>query len=279
MGLPTIPLSDLYHAAGEYIRRRGGRVEVRVSVDSVQPAAETVTLGSGARQITADFAVLALPFQALPPLLPQTAPGEALRDLVGHFTTSPITGVHFWFDRQVTDLDHAVLLDRTIQWMFHKSSFQSPGSSLQNAAAMPTGDQQPEPKNSYIELVVSSSKSLVDVGRNEILELALRELGEFFPAVREARVLKSTVIKEVHATYAPLPGMDRYRPDQATGWPRVFLAGDWTRTGWPATMEGAVRSGYLAAEALSAKQGSAQKFLVPDLPPRGLMRFFAASSG
>ena len=262
MGLPTIPLSDLYGAAGDYIRARGGIVELRTAADSFRPGPEQVILSCGGKDMTADFAVFALPFQALAPILPSTATGEELRDRIRHFGTSPITGIHFWFDRPITDLDHAVLLDRTIQWMFHKSSFQSPAS------------QKPETGNSYMELVVSSSKSLVDMGRNEILDLALRELAEFFPEVRNAKVLKSTVIKEVHATYAPLPGTDAFRPGNGTGWPRVFLAGDWTQTGWPATMEGAVRSGHLAAEALTGAQENPRKFLVPDLPARGLMRLF-----
>jgi len=85
--------------------------------------------------------------------------------------------------------------------------------------------------------------------------------------------VKATVIKEVHATYSPAPGVDRHRPPAVTAWPRVFLAGDWTSTGWPATMEGAVRSGYMAAEALARAAGvRGTRFLVPDLRARGLMR-------
>ncbi len=94
-----------------------------------------------------------------------------------------------------------------------------------------------------------------------------------FPAVREAKLTKATVVKEIHATFSPAPGSDAFRPSHTTPWPRLFLAGDWTATGWPATMEGAVRSGYGAAEALRA----GQKFLVPDLPAKGLMRFFERS--
>ena len=98
---------------------------------------------------------------------------------------------------------------------------------------------------------------------------------EFFPSAREAKLLKSTVIKEVHATYSPRPGIDEQRPKSETAWPRVFLAGDWIATGWPATMEGAVRSGYLSAEALARFAGTKNpNFLVPDLPARGLMRLF-----
>ena len=188
-----------------------------------------------------------------------------MRQQLEQFESSPITGIHFWFDRRITELDHAVLLDRTIQWMFHKSSFQSSHSSG-------NWELRTENSGSYIELVVSSSKSLVDKSRQEIEYLALRELAEFFPAVRNARVLKSTVIKEVYATYSPRPGLDRYRPKARSPWPRLFLAGDWVATGWPATMEGAVRSGYQAAEALAGAAGVKTRCLVPDLPAKGLMR-------
>jgi uncharacterized protein with NAD-binding domain and iron-sulfur cluster len=105
--------------------------------------------------------------------------------------------------------------------------------------------------------------------------MAVKEAHEFFPGARAAKLLKSTVIKEIHATYSPRPGIDQYRPRPETAWPRVFLAGDLAATGWPATMEGAVRSGYLAAEALARfADGKSASFLVPDLPARGLMRMF-----
>jgi zeta-carotene desaturase len=115
---------------------------------------------------------------------------------------------------------------------------------------------------------------LVEKSKPEIVELAMQELKEFFPAAREAQLLKSTVIKEVNATYSPRPGMDQYRPKPQTQWPALFLAGDWTATGWPATMEGAVRSGYLAAEALARSAGKSANFLVDDLAPGGLMKLF-----
>ncbi len=83
------------------------------------------------------------------------------------------------------------------------------------------------------------------------------------------------MIKEVNATYSPRPGIDAHRPTPVTPWPRVFLAGDWTATGWPATMEGAVRSGYLAAEALADASGTkGTRFLSPDMPASGFMRLF-----
>lgn len=251
MGIPAIPLSDLYSAAGDYIRQRGGEVNLRASIETFKSGNHGVTLCVGGREVSAEFAILAAPFNVIGNLLPSDETTRPLRNQLAQFESSPITGIHLWFDRQITDLEHAVLLDRTIQWIFHKSK-------LLNR----TGD------GSYIELVVSSSKSLVELGRQEIIDLAVRELADFFPIVNRAKLTKATVIKEVHATYSPKPGVDKYRPSQTSPWPRVFLAGDWTQTNWPATMEGAVRSGYLAAEAVAGK-----RFLVPDLPATGLMKF------
>jgi squalene-associated FAD-dependent desaturase len=263
IGLPGVPLSELYSSAVDYIRSRGGQVLLRSVVAGISPGADGVRItASTPSQPTEaqdfDNAVLAVPFQTVASLLPQGAEAEPLKAKLRHFVPSPITGIHLWFDREITPLPHAVLLDRTIQWMFQKSKFQQ--------------DRYREGTGSYVELVVSSSKSLVQKSREEILELAQRELAEFFPAVNEAKVLKAAVIKEVYATYSIAPGLDPYRPAASTAWPRLFLAGDWTRTEWPATMEGAVRSGYLAAEAITAAGGQPQRFLVPDLPAKGLMK-------
>ncbi|MGE5206511.1 MAG: hydroxysqualene dehydroxylase HpnE [Chlamydiota bacterium] len=262
MGVPTVPLTELYSAAGEYIRQRGGEVQLRTPVETFSAEGDKVRLWVSGQEVTCDFAVLALPFNAIGAVLPPGDDSEPLRRTAEQLQSSPITGIHLWFDRQITDLEHAVLLDRTIQWMFHKSKLLG---------------RPAEGGGSYLELVVSSSKGLVEKSRNEIVDLAVRELGEFFPQARQAKLVKATVIKEVHATYSPCPGVDQHRPPAVTAWPRVFLAGDWTATGWPATMEGAVRGGYLAAEALSRAAGlRGSRFLVPDLPARGFMRLFTS---
>ena len=263
MGVPTIPLTDLYNRAGDYICARNGEIRFRTALESFSPAPSQVTIRTSEREETFDHLILALPFENLDRVLPQTPDAAALRENLTHFEHSPITGIHLWFDRQITDLDHAVLLNRTIQWLFHKSRLLATRASAT------------ESEGSYIELVVSSSKNLIDKSRAEIVELALKEVREFFPAARAASLVKSTVIKEVHATYSPRPGIDAHRPHQSTAWPRVFLAGDFTATGWPATMEGAVRSGYLAAEALMKMSGLKNvKVLVPDLAASGFMRLF-----
>jgi squalene-associated FAD-dependent desaturase len=260
MGVPTVPLTELYGAAGDYIRARGGEIRFRAGVESFAPGDGAVTFAANGETLSFDFFVLAVPFDGAARLLPQSAEAASLTAKLERFTTSPITGIHLWFDREISDLDHAVLLDRTIQWMFHKSRLI---------------EARDKGSGSYVELVVSCSRSLVEKTRAEIVEMAVRELQEFFPEARAATLVKSTVIKEVNATYSPGPGMDQYRPGAATAWPRVFLAGDWTATGWPATMEGAVRSGYLAAEAITRAAEGNGKFLVPDLPAAGLMKLFS----
>ena len=263
IGVPAVPLSDLYGKCADYIRARGGELLLRTSVDGVRegPGGGWVVSAAGVDH-PVDAVVVALSFGGMQRLLPQM-PAGAVRDgldaKLKHFEFSPITGIHLWFDREVTELEHAVLLDTTIQWMFQKSKIQP---------------QRHGGSGSYLELVVSASQSLVNMQRQEIIDLAMQELAMFFPRAKEATLEKAAVVKEVHATFSCVPGLDAFRPQTQTDWPGIFLAGDWTATNWPATMEGAVRSGYFAAEAVTRAAGDAKRFLVPDLAPQGLMRLF-----
>jgi squalene-associated FAD-dependent desaturase len=269
MGLPTVPLTELYEAAGDYIRERGGNIRLRAGVESFKQKSDGIEVIANGENQDFDYLALATPFDVVARMLPANRDAAALAEKLARFTTSPITGIHLWFDREISELDHAVLLDRTIQWMFHKSriiEFRSQKGQAPNDGENGHG--------SYVELVVSCSRSLVEKSKGDIVDLALNELKEFIPRARDAKLQKSTVIKEVHATYSPGPGVDEFRPRAETAWPCVFLTGDYTATGWPATMEGAVRSGYLAAEALTRAAGKNERFLVPDLPPAGFMKFF-----
>ena len=230
MGIPSVPLRELYD---EEALSRLARLHPRAGVTAIHRAEGRVVdiqTAEGAAQ--ADYYVSALPFEKLQPLLPEL-PVEWSR-----FEHSPITGIHLWFDRPITHLPHATLLDRTIQWMFNKQGGR------------------------YLQLVVSASRSLVNASRQEVIDLGVRELADFFPAVREARLEKAQVIKEIRATFSARPGLESVRPQAVTVLANLFLAGDWTRSGWPATMEGAVRSGYLAAEAVCAAAGRPARFLL-----------------
>jgi len=205
--------------------------------------------------------VLALPFEAmgkLAPGMPRAEGAEALAAQIERHEHGPICSVHLWFDREITELEHAVLLDREIHWMYNKSRLQ-PGR---------------KGKGSYLELVVSASHRFAALSREEAIELAVREVAEFFPAVAEAKLEKAALIKEVRATFCVPPGIDQFRPDaKSSPWPNCALAGDWIATGWPSTMESAARSGHLAAEAVCAAMGEPRRILNEDLKPRGLMRW------
>src|SRR6185312_15782169 len=222
MGVPSVPLTELYNAARDYITNHGGSVRLRNGVQSFLPTGKGARLRVQDVEEEFDYAILAVPFDSLAKLLPDSPESRELEEKLSHFETAPITGVHLWFDRQITDLPHAVLLDRTIQWMFHKSMLlektSAPTSNHENGA------RESEGRQSYVELVVSSSKSLIAKSRQEIIDLALSELREFFPVARQAALLKATVIKEVNATFSPKPGIDRYRPSAAGPWPHIFLA-------------------------------------------------------
>jgi len=204
--------------------------------------------------------VLALPFEAMAKLLPQmpqAAGANALVSQLERLEHWPICSVHLWFDREITTLDHAVLLDREIHWMYNKGRLQ-PGRKL---------------KGSYLELVVSASRSFAALPREQAIAQALSELAEFFPAVTSATLEKAALVKEMRATFGVPPGIDAARPTAVSPWHHCFLAGDWTATGWPSTMESAARSGHLAAEAVCKSIGEPRTILDPDLKPCGLMRF------
>ena len=121
MGMPTVPLTELYGAAGDYIRARGGEIQFRAGVESFRAEGSRGKCDANGQEQEFDYLVLAVPFDVLARMLPETQSAAPLAAVLGQFTTSPITGIHLWFDREISDLDHAVLLDRTIQWMFHKS--------------------------------------------------------------------------------------------------------------------------------------------------------------
>jgi zeta-carotene desaturase len=262
LGIPAVPLSELYGAATNLLVSRGGKIHLRSGVDSIAAdGAGKWIVRSATGDFSSDAVVLALPFeqsQGLIAGLPEVAGKQLLEHDLGQFVHAPYTTVHFWFDRQITDLHHAALLDTTIQWIFHKSSIRS----------------YPVEQGSYVELVIAASNSQLKMERSAILESAMAELATFFPEVKRARLVKSGILKEARATFSVVPGLDKLRPRAASPWPGIYLAGDWTSTGWPATMEGAARSGYLAAEAVVLSHGASQRFLQPDLAAAGMMKLF-----
>jgi squalene-associated FAD-dependent desaturase len=271
IGVPLLPLSQMYAGAAAYVQSRGGQLELRTSITALQQVEKgwrlAVETPQGHVEQEFDDVVVALPFEAalrLVPSLPDDAARAALTADLASFEHVPLVGIHLWFDREITALPHAVLLDTTIQWMYQGSRSQHGASLEQQVPGQGQGN--------HLELVVSVARKLVPMSQAEIVELAVQELRLFFPEAAQARLVKAVVTKEIRATFAVTPGQDARRPGARTAWKGLYLAGDWTDTGWPATMEGAARSGFLAAEAVT---GGTERFLVSDLPARGLMRWFS----
>src|ERR1019366_5700867 len=266
IGIPTVPLADLYDGCRNNLISRGGEVRLRATIRGLEIAGGAITgvaFESG-EVLHADYYVAAVPQDVVLEVLPvEVTAKQPVFENLKQLKTSPITGVHFCFDRIVMDEPFLTLVDTTTQWIFNKNLLYGGDSS---------GGQ-------YLQLVISASYDLVQKSRQEIIDLCLEEVRRAIPAAREARLMKSTVIKETAATFSPEPGCDRWRSGAASPIKRLFLAGDWTATGWPATMEGAVRSGYLAAEAVTAADERHQSFLKADLPVEGISKLFAGRSG
>ncbi|HLZ92919.1 MAG TPA: hydroxysqualene dehydroxylase HpnE [Candidatus Acidoferrum sp.] len=267
MGVPTVPLAELYDGCRVAIEQKGGEVNLRAPARRLHLENGVVTAVhfDAGREERADAFVLAVPHTAVADLLPDGLKRNASFRNLAMLKCAPITGVHLWFDRQVMSEPFVTLLDTTTQWIFNKTALYG---SL-------SGGAKNSPQGQYLQLVVSASYNLLQKPRQEIIDLCLKEVRQALPLARDANLIKATVIKEAAATFSPEPGVDRWRPKQETSLQKLFLAGDWTDTGWPATMEGAVRSGYLAAEAVLRKEGRPHQFVRPDLGPDGLVRFWA----
>jgi squalene-associated FAD-dependent desaturase len=277
VGIPLVPLADLYDGCREAIERKRGEVRMRANVREIRVRGNQfagVVLADGT-EITADACICSVPQNEVLELLPEEfAQAGAALEGVRNIKTSPITGVHLWYDRHVMTEPFLTLLDHTTQWVFNKSAL-SEGSEMKTTRGNAGAGGGKDSDGQYLQLVISASYDLVPKSRQEIIDLSVRELADVLPATRGAKVVKATVIKEVNATFSPAVGVDRYRPQQQSPIKNLILAGDWTRTGWPSTMEGAVRSGYLAAEALLAGFGEPRKFLQADLPFEGLSKYWA----
>ncbi|HEY2466735.1 MAG TPA: hydroxysqualene dehydroxylase HpnE [Terracidiphilus sp.] len=262
MGMSSVPLSELYGAAQTFLEERGSTVHLNTNVESAEWDEEVPQWSISTRtgSLSSDYLVIALPFEAMQKLLPHlpaTLHSEELARQAEAFTHWPLCSVHLWFDREITDLPHAVLLDREIHWMYNKSVLQP----------------WRKHKGSYLELVQSASRRFAALERQQAIDQALTELAEFFPQAKEAKLEKAALVKEVRATFGVPPGIDSQRPSTISPWPNCFLAGDWISTGWPSTMESAARSGHIAADELCASEIETCRFLAPDLKPQGLMKF------
>jgi zeta-carotene desaturase len=238
LGVPAAPLADLYtEPAIAYLGARGGCASLRATVASLVFDGERIAGARlvGGEEIEAEAVVSALPFDQLLKLLPaERTEGVDYFENLRRLESSPIVGVHLWLDRSI-DCPHALcLLDRESQWVFNKS---------RNFGL-------PESDGTYLSVVISAARRMAALPKEEVLEIVAAELRECLPEMREAQIRAWRVVKARKATFCPLPGVEALRPDQHSPISGLYVAGEWTRTGWPSTMEGAALSGIAAASYL-----------------------------
>ena len=243
-------LPSLGAPAREALRDRGAELLLGETVRSISlgtdpqsprssPGVNYVELGSG-RRICGRAFVSALPFSVLPGILPKPADGQEFFANLGQLQWSPILNLHIHYDRPVMSEPFCAFVDSPLQWVFDHSRI---------TGITPVSGGQ------VITVSVSAAWERIDLPREELTRRFTAEVAEVFPEARRAEVLSVSVVRQREATFRCLPGASRLRPGAATPISNFFLAGEWTNTGWPSTMEGAVRSGYAAARAVIERAG------------------------
>lgn len=228
--VPKLPLVDLIggqltgaiEQLGVEVKR--GQLVRQISTD------KNVTTADG-EVFAADHVVAAVPWHAVNDLVPDKAVEKL--ECLAVAPTSPISGLHLWFDRQITDLPHAVLVGTVAQWVFRQ----------------PWEDKQASP-GFYYQVVISASQSARCLPQQELIEIVLGELRHAFPEAQRANLLQSKVVTDPKSVFSITPEFEALRPPSRTRLPWLHLAGDWVATGWPATMESAVISGTMAAASI-----------------------------
>jgi len=229
IGLPTVALGQL-HGTPALAALQAAGAEVRLGVKArgvlTGPAGATGVATDGGA-VEADAVILAVPSERAPGVLPQGALDDpSAPERLG---SSPIVNLHVVFDRPVVRLRFAAAVDSPVQWVFDRT----------RAAGLSEGQ--------YLAISLSGADAWVDRSVEELRAVFLPALRDLYPSAGQARVERFLVTRERQATFRQAPGTLELRPGPGTNVPRLYLAGAWTDTGWPATMEGAVRSGLTAA--------------------------------
>jgi hydroxysqualene dehydroxylase len=238
-----VGLSELYvPQAVKYLEDRGGEVRVKAPVQRLEMEGGQVVavrLRSDER-IEADAVIAAVPPWALTKLVPDEWLKQPYFESLNRFSYSPIISVHLWFNEEITRELFVGLLDTQIQWLFNRSRIH----------------QDPKTKSGHISLVISGAHAFANWDDKKILSMALEELKRLFPKARRAALVRSLVIKESHATLSLKVGTDALRPTSLSPIKQFFVAGDWVKTGLPATIESACKSGHACAELVHQQQNN-----------------------
>jgi squalene-associated FAD-dependent desaturase len=257
--VPKLPLGSLFgHAIPAALASRGVTVRTGTKVRSLRhDAAGKITLEFEDRSSGFDHVILAVPFFSLSRILSASTASAAglATDRYARIPCSPISGIHLWFDRPVMTQPHAVLVGTLAQWVFRRE------------------DQSDPAVGGYVQVVVSASHDLRQLDSGEVISRVVAEIQHAFPESRHATLIRGRVVTDPQSVYSVSPEVDSIRPNAATALPCLHLAGDFVQTGWPATMEGAVISGRLAASSVLQRLGfSSGSMIHPGLPRPWLSR-------
>jgi len=232
LGLFTLPLSRIFAKAIPYLHARGGEVRLKARVEKIliENGRATGVLLSIGEQVESSGIIAAVPPPDLLSLLPQEVAKSSPFDMTSQMRWSPIVNLHLWYDRPVMDEPFLIAVESSVQAIFNVSQIQERDG------------------HTHIVLSQSAAQDLINLPNEEIRDRLLAALEELLPAVRTAQLLDSLVIRHPRATFLPTPGSETQRPEAKAPIDGLFLAGDHTATGWPSTLEGAVRSGRTAAD-------------------------------
>lgn len=253
--IPAEPLDELFgRRVPEWLEQRGATVQKLAGVERIELVHDTVVgvrMKSG-ETIKAEHVILAVPWHRLSSLLPEPWASCDVVTRAMQLEAAPISSVHLWLDRSLTNLPHAVFVSGLVQWVFNRSYGVGASPSQENAH--------------YYQIVISASRHVLEQPSETICDRVIAELATVWPGAKDAVLRHWRLVTEHRAVFSVTPGSDALRPPQQSPIPHLQFAGDWTQTGWPATMEGAVRSGYLAAENVLHHLNRPANILAPDLP-------------
>jgi len=262
--VPEQPLRTLFgEQAASFLQKRGIEIHTHRSARGLCFEGERCIGAMASNDIVsrADVVVVAMPWFHLHSMVSDGAPNGVRKifQAAGELKASPITGVHLWWDRSWLEQPHAAIVGRLPQWVFRSPWLEEEQGSL--------AWEQCAGKSYHYQVVISASRELPrEAGK--LVDMVVDELHELFPASRGAKLLRSRVVTDPHSVFSVTPQSIQYRPqvDVLLKGHQIALAGDWTMTGWPATMEGAIRSGNLAAQACCDSVGIAAPSLPAELP-------------
>jgi squalene-associated FAD-dependent desaturase len=279
IGVPALPLGDLHGtAAARVLGKLGATVRLQTKVAGVEPTGDSAVLpggfggvvppgkqtgfrvtlvrsdeegGEAGEELLADAVVLAVPHEQAAKLMPAGAlPAQTVDGWAG-LGAAPIVNVHVIYDRKVMDVPFAAGVDSPVQWVFDRTRISGMHAR---------GDD-----GQYLAISLSAADEYANQPVAALRDKFVPALADLFPAARDATVTEFFVTREKRATFRQVPGTAKLRPKARTGLPGLVLAGSWTDTGWPDTMEGAVRSGLNAVIALHESLGRDASAIVNDI--------------